>query len=111
MSLLRLLVRDVTVITAGARTDAYGDSQPDWTVAAEQTVPGWLAQQSSSENRDGRNGTTAGLSVTVPAGTPLSARDRVRVDGVTYEVIAQPVSAWTPRGEHHIEAAVEVVVG
>ena len=111
MSLTNLLVRDVTIITPTVRTDGYGDSQPNWTGATETTAPGWLAQSSSSENRDGRNSTSTTLGLFLPAGTVITAHNRVRIDGVIYEVVGAPVSAWTPRGEHHLEVPLELVAG
>jgi hypothetical protein len=111
MSLATLLVRDVDVITAGTVTDVYGDPQPDWTTATEISTVGWLAQASSIEVLDGRDATSSTLTLTLPAGTPVTARDRVRIDGRLYELDGEPNSAWTPRGEHHIETALRIVVG
>lgn len=111
MSITALLVRTVDVITAGIRTDGYGDPQPDWAAATETTTSGWMAQQSSIENREGRNATSSTLILTLPAGTAITARDRVRVDGIVYELISEPMSAWTPRGEHHIECYLGLVRG
>lgn len=111
MSLTSLLVRTVTILTADSRTDAYGDTQPDWTTPTGESVNGWLAQQSSIQDLDGRNATSTALILTVPAGTVITARNRVVIDGRTYEVSAEPIAAWTPRGEHHIEAQLEVIDG
>lgn len=111
MSLATLMVRDVTILTAGTRTDAYGDTTLDWTSPTSITRKGWLAQQSSTEDLDGRNGTSTGLVLVLPAGTPITSKNRAVVDGVTYEVSDHPTSAWTPRGEHHLEARVKVVSG
>lgn len=111
MTITALLVRDVAIITAGVRVDAYGDNQPDWSTATEADAIGWLAQVSSTEVVDGRNSTSTMLVLTVPAGTPIAATNRVRIDGVTYEAISAPVAAWTPRGEHHREVMLRVVVG
>lgn len=111
MSLATLMVRDVDVITAGIRIDAYGDPQVDWTLATEITVPGWLAWLSSIEVLDGRDATSTTLSLTIPAGTPITALDRVRIDGRLYEVNGEPMSAWTPRGEHHVEVFLAVIDG
>lgn len=91
--------------------DAYGDTQPDWTTPTETTTDGWLAQQTSIEDRDGRNATASTLVLFLDAGTAITARNRVRVDGTVYELIAEPHRAWTPRGEHHIECLLEVVTG
>lgn len=111
MSLATLQVRSVTIITAGTRTDAYGDSQLDWTAATEAPTNGWLAQQSSSQDLDGRDATATNLVLVLPAGTAITARERVRIDGRTYSVSSEPTRAWTPRGEHHVEASLEVIDG
>lgn len=106
-----MMVRTVQVVTPGTRVDAYGDTQPDWTTAIVFTTSGWLAQQTSLEDRDGRNTTASTLSLTLLPDTPITARDRVRIDGILYEVVAEPLAAWTPRGEHHIEATLSLVTG
>lgn len=111
MSFTSLLVRPVTIITAGTRTDAYNDSQLDWGAATSASTVGWLAQQSSFENLDGRNTTSSTLVLALPAGTAITARNRVEIEGTTYELTAEPVRAWTPRGEHHIEAQLQLVAG
>lgn len=111
MSLVSLMVRDITILVPGTRTDAYGDTQLDWTTPVGTLTQGWLAQQTSTEVVDGRNTTVSELVLTLPAGTAINARDRVRVDGVVYEIIDEPLAAWTPRGEHHIEAKLRLVTG
>lgn len=111
MSLQSLMVRTVDIIHAGARTDAYGDSQPNWSTASETTTNGWLAQQTSIEDRDGRNATSSTLVLFLPADSAITARDRVRIDGIVYELVSAPLSAWTPRGEHHLEVFVQLVTG
>jgi head-tail adaptor len=105
------MVRDVDILTAGTRTDVYGDSQPDWTTPTTVTVKGWLAWSSSIEVLDGRDATSSTLTLTVPAGTPITARDRVSIDGRIYEINGEPMPAWTPRGEHHIEMFLTTAVG
>lgn len=111
MSLTSLLVHDVTIITPGTTTDAYGDTQPDWTTSTTSTVKGWLAQTSSIENLDGRDATITTLALTLPAAAPIGPRDRVSIDGIVYELTGAPISAWTRRGEHHIECSLGLVIG
>lgn len=111
MSLATLLVRDVDILTAGIRTDAYGDTQLDWTAPTTVTVKGWLGPAISFEDLNGRDATVSTFPLTLPEGTPITARNRVRIEGRTYEVDGEPNFAWTPRGEHHVEVAVKVVVG
>lgn len=108
MGLSTLMTRTVTISHPGIHVDAYGDTQRDWTTATEVDTVGWLAYSSSIENLDGRDATSTMLSLTMPAGTAIGARDRVRIDGRTYEVDGEPTSAWAPRGEHHIECRLVV---
>ena len=111
MSIASLAVRPVVIQTAGARTDAYGDTQPDWTTPTTVAAGGWLAQQSSIEDLDGRAATASTLALFLPAGTVITARNRVVIDARTYEIIGEPHKAWTPRGEHHVEVQLQAVDG
>lgn len=111
MSLATLMSRAVTIVTPTTRTDDYGDTQSEWVGAATVVTVGWLAQSSSVEDLDGRNGTSTQYSLTLPAGTTITNKHRVIIDGVTYEVAAAPIKAHTPAGEHHVEAQLEVVAG
>ena len=111
MSLPGLLVRTVEIVTPGWRTDEYGDQQTDWSVATTMTVNGWLAQRSTLEVRDGRDTTVTSYTLVLPLGTVISHRDRVIIDSYVYELTGEPLHAWTPRGEHHIECDLSVVPG
>lgn len=111
MSLETLMVRLVAIITPGTRVDDYGDTKAIWDTASETTTQGWISQQASVEFTDGRNATQSTLQLILPAGTSVTARDRVRIDGTVYEIKAEPHSAWTPRGEHHIEVELGKVIG
>lgn len=111
MTLGNLLVRSVTIHTAGTRTDTYGNTVPDWTTSTNVTVGGWLAYLNGIEVLDGRTATSTTLALTIPAGTTITAADRVTIDGLTYDVNAEPMSAWTPRGEHHIQCVLVAVNG
>lgn len=106
-----LLVRDVDILTAGVRVDAYGDPQPDWTAPTVTATKGWLGPASSFEDLNGRDATTTTFPLTLPIDTPVTARDRVRIDGRIYQVDGEPSRSWTPRGEHHVEVALKVVDG
>lgn len=111
MSLLGLMVRPVAILSPGVRTDAFGDSQPTWDSPTEVDVEGWLSQEASIQNLDGRRAASTTKGLTLPAGTPITFADRVRIDGIVYKLTGQPTSAWTPRGEHHMEVQLEVVTG
>jgi hypothetical protein len=62
-----------------------------------------FAQETSTETLDGRDTVVTGWTVLLPAGTVLSAGDRIRDQhGIVFEVDGAP-AVWTiPRGEHHL---------
>lgn len=112
MSLARLFVRQVDIITPASSTDSRGDTVTTWTGAAETTVQGWLGRASESEAfTPGRDALRIDGVVRVPAGTVVDGRCRVRVDGDLFEVAGTPNRAWTPRGEHHVRIPVRRVDG
>jgi head-tail adaptor len=111
MSHATLLVRTVSVLRAATTTNRYNDSAKNWDSTTSWTVNGWLAQQSTSETLDHREAVSQGLILHLDADTEIAAGDRVRIDGVTYDVAGEPNVAWTPRGAHHIECQLTVVVG
>lgn len=113
MSFRDLLVREATVIQPGETQDRYGSRQPDWSAPAlENTERCWLNQQGSTEDRaGGRDAVIVDAIYFAEPGSAVTAASRVIVDGTTYEVVGRPRSAWTPRGEHHIEADLKAVSG
>lgn len=111
MSFDRLLVQSVTVLTASSTTDRYGNTVVDWTNAASRTVNGWVAQTGSVEELLGRDATTTVAVVFLPAGDPITAKDRVVLDGVTYEVDGVPNPANSRRGVHHLQVRLKNVEG
>lgn len=108
-----MLVRDVTILRPAAFTDRYGDSIPDPDSATSTEVLGWLSQTSATEpTGPGRALVTLTTEILfLPSGTDIEAHDRVEIDGQLYEVDGVPQSAWSPRGEHHIEANLRRVDG
>ena len=42
---------------------------------------------------------------------PITAQNRVVIDGTVYEVDGEPNRAWTPRGEHHVEVKLKAISG
>lgn len=111
MTVEALMVRDVTILSAASSTDRYGNPTNDWAAATSTATKGWLAQQARDEVLGNRDAQTSGWVVYLPAGTVIDGSDRVVVDGQTFEVDGPPNRAWSPRGEHHVEAALNVVEG
>lgn len=112
MSLTSLLVHDVTIRRAGTTTDRYGASVKDWVTATDSDVKGWVARQSELEVNDlGREGQTSQWVVFLPSETDIVGGDRLIWGSTTFEVDGPPNHAWTPRGEHHVEARLKLVEG
>jgi hypothetical protein len=108
------MVRPITVVRPQRTLDRYGNALPDWSDAAEVDTHGWIGGQLREEEHGDRiSGEVetwrlyvADLAIEIEAG------DRVIVDSTdTFEVIGKPLRAWTPRGEHHIEATLKAVIG
>ena len=111
MSLTGLLARPATILRAVTAEDRYGNTVLDWSDPASTPVRGWLAQSSGTEDRDRRDAAVSTWVFVMPAGTDVTALDRVHIDPVTYELAGPPNEAWTPRGPHHIEATLRLVEG
>lgn len=111
MSLTTLLAHDVTILTPGTTANRYGDSTPNWATATSVASKAWVSQRSSVEDLDHREAQVSGWVVFLPEDTAITGRDRVVWGSVTFEVDGPPNRAWTPRGEHHVEANLRVVDG
>lgn len=111
MSLQALMVHDVTIVHAGTSTDRYGNIVKDWSTATTKVSKGWITQTAASEDVTDREAEIGTWTLFLPAETVVTGRDRVTWDGLTFEVVAPPRKAWTPRGEHHIEAQLRIVEG
>jgi len=108
-----LLVRDVTINRPGTRTDRYGTVLPDPDTATTTTTTGWVTTRGSAATSAATRepvdagrlyAVTTDLILYLPSGTDIAHNDTVTIDTVTYQVDGTPNAAWSPRGEHHIEA-------
>ncbi len=111
MSFAGLLVHDVTILTAARAENRYGREEKDWSSATETTAKGWVSQSSRSEVIDGREAQVSSWVLFLHPDAVLDGLDRVRWEGITFEVDGPPNPAWTPRGLHHYEAPLRVVDG
>lgn len=111
MSIDRFFVRAVTIVRAGSGTDRYGNESLDWSAASSWVTKGWLARVDESEDQDGRDALISGWRLFLPVGTDVDGRDRVVIDGTTYELDGPPARPWTPDGEHHVECRLRLVEG
>ena len=90
----------VTVVHAEYVTDYYGNEseQLDWANAVETVLePCGVAPRYSSEPVDpNRSPVIIGLTVFLPSGATVSARDRLRVRGDLWEVEGEPGTWISP---------------
>lgn len=102
MGILKLLTADVTVTRRTVDgTDEYGN--PDFAETVETTV-GYAEQTVAYDDRGERS--TEEWRVFLPAGTDLTAGDRVAIYEVTLEVAGPPHPVHNPRlgAVSHVEA-------
>lgn len=104
----QLLTEQVTVLARNeGAIDAYNRPAESW--AASVTVNGRLELVTPSEGTDEQDVQVGRYRLFVPHDTAISGRDRVKVDGVTYQLLGPPIVHRTPRGAHHIEAVCRAV--
>ena len=111
MSILRFFIHDVTVQRATSMAGRGADVVADWSNVDEVSFRGWMTQQSTGDSRPGRTGDVSGWLLQAPAGVDVRPGDRVMWRGRTFSVEGNPMPAWTPRGEHHIEVSLRLVEG
>jgi len=96
-------------LTAAPATDRYNNPEPDWDHATEQDTAGWLQSTSAIEQLGDRDTVISYHTLYLPADAPVQATDRLRIEGITYEVDGVPRTARTPSGPHHLELSLQVV--
>jgi hypothetical protein len=91
----------VVVLTAGTSVDPYsGDSVEDWSSPTERSVVTLAPAEprpSQEPVQDARNSVVSGWTLYLPAGDPITERNRVRVRGEDYPVQGQPAD-WMGAG-------------
>lgn len=84
----------IAVLTAGSVTDPYsGETAEDWdnpTSRDVTTIAPLEPRPSSEPVQDARNALVSGWTIYLPAGDPITARNRVRVRGAVYPVQGEP---------------------
>lgn len=113
MSLTGWFDRDVTIVRSAVEVDEYGNTTRDFDpVASYETVKGWVAQTTGIEILDGRTAEVTTWEALLPAGTDVTAVDRVVCDSVTYELDGPPNHVRRPRrGEWYVHARLRRVDG
>lgn len=71
--------------------DSHGNTTEGWADPITYEVYGWAPPADSTEPEEsGRYAVVTTLEVFAPPGVQVAPRDRVRVDGITYEVVGEP---------------------
>lgn len=92
----------IAVLTAGTVADPYsGESVETWDSGVTErnvtTVAPAEPRPSQEPVQDARNALVSGWTLYLPAGDPITARNRVRVRGEVYPVQGQPAD-WMGAG-------------
>lgn len=105
----------VLIIHPVNTTDEYGNPSTDFNDDSTVTiVKGWLQREQGiggEGNSSERTFSSALFRLFLPAGVKIDARDRVKIDGITYTVEGEPTVARGLRGTSHIKARVQRLQG
>ena len=111
MTITTLFCHEVRILRGTASTDRYENTILNWTSPRRRTALARVAQRSRVEENDGREARVTGWVCYLPAGTDVTALDRIQWDGLTFEVKGVPNRAFDRHQEHHIELDLELVEG
>ncbi|MGO3325318.1 hypothetical protein [Gordonia sp. (in: high G+C Gram-positive bacteria)] len=88
----------------GSGEDAHGNPVESWATPVVREVYGWGSPQTSEPKLAGHDREIVEVELLVPPGFSCSARDRMVLDGVEFEVIGGPEMfdhnpfGWNPGG-------------
>lgn len=104
---------EATIERAARATDEYGRDVPDWDDVQAIDATCWLQTPGGTETMEDRDEQRFDATAWFPPGTDLTGRDRVHIDGHTYEVIGPPARRHLPwsQVEHHVRASLRRVGG
>lgn len=110
MSLARMLGQTAEIFRPTKTADGFGDPRDQWPTTPSQSVKCRLQQVSGTEDTDGRDLAVGQWRVYLPDTAVISEKDRVRVDGKTFEVVTvYPVHQ--PSGLHHFRCDLQTFSG
>lgn len=105
----------VQIIHPVKTTDEYGNPATDFTDDSTiNIVKGWIQREQDfggEGNNAERSLSSSLFRLFLPAGVKIDARDRVKIDGITYTVEGEPTIARGLRGTSHIKARVQRLQG
>lgn len=94
------MIVDHLLVLEGTLTRTTDGEPDDYNVPTEETtttaVRCWLTQANAGENTRDANLQAEDVVVYLPAGTEVSGRDRLTVNGATYELQGPPWDAANP---------------
>ena len=106
-----LATQSVEVLAASAVTD-HGNDTLDWSSPSSLAVSGCSFQPTAgSIDHNHRTGEQYVATLYMPPGTPITASNRVRFGGVTYELTSPPIAWETGLGLDHVEVHLSVWEG
>lgn len=97
-------------VWSGGVEDDWGNTTSGWADPVDKLVYGWGAPQSSEPKVAGHDRDVVEVELLVPPEFSCSARDRMVLDGVEFEVIGQPEMyshspfGWDPGGVVNLKA-------
>jgi hypothetical protein len=106
---------EVLIIHPAKVLDEYGN--PSLTFNDDTAIDptrGWLQREQGTGGESvsvGRNSSASIFRLFLPAGTEISSRDQVQVEGITYTVDGEPVVARGLRGNSHVKARLRRLEG
>lgn len=111
MSLRRLMSQPLTVQHNTFSADDYNNDVPG--TATTTDLLGYLEQTASTERVNDRETVTVERQCWIPAGTVITALDRVVYGNQTFQVVGSPAIMWNPRTrkESHIVCRLVTVTG
>lgn len=88
----------VQVLSPVTSTDRYNNTVEDWTTPTSVDIEGVGVEPrpSAEDNRDGRNAVVSGFTLYLPAGSAVTAKNRMRVRGDDYAVDGDPAQWRNP---------------
>ena len=111
MTITTLFCHEVRILRASTTTDRYGNAAKVWTSPRRRTSKARVVQRSRSEDNDSREARVTGWVCYLPAGTDVTALDRIQWGDLTYEIKGVPNRAFDRHQEHHIELDLSLVEG
>lgn len=109
VSIEALMTQPVTVVHRATGTpDGEGNPEPGATTSTDYL--GCIQQIDSVEVLEGERLTSTNLLLFLPTSAAITAEDELTSGSDRYRVVGYPNVVRTPRGPHHIEAHLRLVV-